>query len=329
MMRRLPTLWRRLRGTFRDEPCDAEFQAEIEEHIRLLADRYRRQGMTADAAVSAARRQFGNVALLTEDRRRLRTLPALESVWTDLTYAARGLRRNRAFAAAAVTTLALGIGVNTAIFSVCDAVLFKPLPYAEPHRIVTLWERMRGGSPGTVAPANFVDWRSASRSFSAMAAVSSPSFILGGQNESARLAGAAVSSNFFSLLGVRLALGRGFLEEEDQPGKNRVVVLSDSLWRDRFGSDRAIVGRVITLNDESYTVIGVAPAGFRFGSAAADFSSEQPGRRLGADRTQSSEAAAGYAPAARHRAARTRSHAAGGPGRARHRGGQSGAALSR
>src|SRR6202040_2682826 len=144
--------------------------------------------------------------------------PAIESLRADLTYAFRMLRKNPGFVAAAVVTLALGIGANTAIFSVCNAVLFKPLPYAEPDRIVMLSERQSDGKLGDVAPANFVDWRDASRSFSGMAAVSASSFassfILGGQSVASRLAGGDVSSSFFSVLGVRFMLGRNFLPEE-------------------------------------------------------------------------------------------------------------------
>ena len=272
MIRRwLLKLWTRIRATVLDEPRDPEFQAEIEEHVRLLTERYRRQGMTAEAAMLAARRQFGNTTLLEEDRRSMQMFPAIESLRADLTYACRMLRKNRGFAAAAVVTLALGIGANTAIFSVCNAVLFKPLPYPEPSRIVTLWERQRDGTPSTVAPANFVDWRGASRSFSEMAAVSASSFILDGQSEASRLAGANVSSSFFSVLGTRFTLGRNFLPEEDRPGRNRVAILGYSVWREQFGADREIAGRAITLNDDSYTVVGVLPAGFQFGSTAADF----------------------------------------------------------
>jgi len=272
MIRRwLLKLWTRIRATVLDEPRDPEFQAEIEEHVRLLTERYRRQGMTAEAAMLAARRQFGNTTFLEDDRRSMQMFPAIESVRADLAYAVRMLRKNRAFAAAAVVTLALGIGANTAIFSVCNAVLFKPLPYPEPSRIVTLWERQRDGTPSTVAPANFVDWRGASRSFSEMAAVSASSFILDGQSEASRLAGANVSSSFFSVLGTRFTLGRNFLPEEDRPGRNRVAILGYSVWRERFGADREIAGRAITLNDDSYTVVGVLPAGFQFGSTAADF----------------------------------------------------------
>jgi predicted permease len=271
IVRRLRKLWERMRGTVRMEPRDLEFQAEMEEHVRLLSERYRLQGMTSEAAWLAARRQFGNTVLLQEERRIMQTIPAIELLRGDLTYGARMLRRNPGFAAAAVVTLALGIGANTAIFSICNAVLFKPLPYAEPGRIVTLWERMRDGKLSTVAPANFVDWRNGSRSFSDMAAVDSSSFILGGQGEAARLAGAGVSSNFFSLLGVRFMLGRNFLPEEDRPGQNRVAILSHRAWQERFGADRDISGKQVTLNDNSYTVAGVLPANFQFASNASDF----------------------------------------------------------
>jgi len=275
MIRKLLKLWARILGTVRNESRDTEFQTEIDEHVRLLTERYRRQGMRIEAATLAARRQFGNITLLNEDRRDMQVFLAIESLRADLTYALRMLRKNRGFAAAAVVTLALGIGANTAIFSVCYAVLFKPLPYAEPSRIVTLWERQRDGTLSDVAPANFVDWRDASRSFSGMAAVRASSFassfILGGRSEASRLAGGDISSSFFSVLGVRFTLGRNFLPEEDRPGRNRVAILSYPAWRDRFGADRDIVGKAITLNDDSYTVVGVLPADFQFGSTAADF----------------------------------------------------------
>jgi predicted permease len=275
ILRRLAKLWQRMRDTVRNEARELEFQTEIEEHVRLLADRYRRQGMTAEAALLAARRQFGNPTLLKEDLRAMQIIPAIEALRGDLTYSARMLRKNPGFAAAAVITLALGIGANTAIFSVCNAVLFKPLPYAEPDRIVMLSERQGDGTLGDVAPANFVDWRDASRSFSEMGAVRAssfaPSFILGGQSEASRLAGGNVSSSFFSVLGVQFMLGRNFLPEEERPGQNRVAILSYAVWSERFGADRDIAGKTITLDDESYIVVGVLPAGFQFGSTAADF----------------------------------------------------------
>lgn len=151
MIRKLVTLWTRIAGTVRNESLDSEFQTEIDEHVRLLTERYRRQGLTREAATRAARRQFGNITLLNEDRRDMQTFPTIESLRADLIYAIRMLRKNPGFAATAVLALALGIGANTAIFSVCHAVLFEPLPYADPSRIVTLWERQRDGTLDGVA----------------------------------------------------------------------------------------------------------------------------------------------------------------------------------
>jgi predicted permease len=275
IVRRLGKLWVRMRETIRNEPRDLEFQAELEEHVRLLAERYRGQGMTSEAAMLAARRQFGNTTLLQEDLRAMHLIPAIETLRGDLSYAIRMLRRNPGFAATAVVTLALGIGANTTIFSVCNAVLFKPLPYVEPDRIVMLSETQRDGTRGDVAPANFVDWRNGSHSFTDMAAMRASSFassfILGGQSEASRLTGGDVSSSFFSVLGVRFMLGRNFFPDEDLPGHDRVAILSYAVWNERFGADRNIAGKAITLDDESYTVVGVLPADFKFGTTAADF----------------------------------------------------------
>jgi predicted permease len=285
-VRGLAALWGRLRRTLWNEPSESEFQAEMEEHIGLLAERYRRHGMAEDAAMLAARRQFGNGALLREDRRAITTIPAIEAFAHDLSFGVRMLRKNPAFTLAAVMTLALGIGANTAIFSICNAVLFTPMPYADPDRIVMLWERAGGQAPirqeygggtlMTVAPANFVDWRRASRSFTEMAALD-PSFgggvgfVLDRQRDAARLSGARVSSSFFSLLGVQCALGRSFLPEEDRPGHNHVAILSHRAWQERFGANPDIAGSDVTLNDTSYTVVGVLPAAFHFATTASGF----------------------------------------------------------
>jgi putative ABC transport system permease protein len=179
----------------------------------------------------------------------------------------------------AILTLALGIGANTTIFTVVNSVLLEPLPYPQPQRILTLWERQLSDSTlGTVAPANFVDWREQSHSFSKMAALDFyPDFILSGYGEPKRLEGAAVSADFFSLLGVQMALGRDFLRKEDRPGQNQVVILSKLTWRQHFGGRPDIVGKQVALNNASNTVVGVLPHGFspdqandfRFGWTAA------------------------------------------------------------
>jgi putative ABC transport system permease protein len=259
--------WRRtvdrLRGLIARRD-DRDFNIEIDEHLRLLADRYTRQGLTPVEAATAARRQFGNTTRLREDRREMQTVAALESLWIDLRHAARGLRKTPAFGSAVVLTLGLGIGANTAIFSLCSAVLLKPLPYTDPDRVVTLWEQQPNGSLGTVAPANFADWRQQARSFSAVVAMASTNLVLTGGSEPARLSGGAVSWNFFSLLGVEPALGRSFLQEEDRPGRNHVVILSYATWLDRFGGRADAVGSVVILNDTPYTIVGVLPSDFEF-----------------------------------------------------------------
>ena len=269
-----------LRGTSLDD--EQALDAEIREHLRLLTERYVRHGMTPDEAARAARRQFGNTTLLREDRRQMQTFPTLESAWRDVRLAARMLRRNPGFAAGVVLTLALGIGGTTAVFSVYSAVLLKPLPYSEPDRIVMLWDRLENatvlpdGSVGSirmpVAPANFVDWRKQASAFSDVAAINPfPMFAFRGSGDPLRLSGAAVSWNFFRLLGTRLAMGRAFLPEEDQPGRNRVAILSHAIWVNNLGADPNILGRTIGLNDISFTVVGVLPQDFRFIGKPSDF----------------------------------------------------------
>ena len=180
----------------------------------------------------------------------------------DLGYAARRLRQAPGFTLVAVATLALGIGANSAIFSVVNAVLLRPLPFAEPERLVRVAQLWKG-EPAVYTPPNFLDTQARAQSFAGMAALDTTGLTLTGRGAPARLDGAEVSAAFFDVLGVRPALGRGFLREENEPGKTKVVVVSDGLWRDRLGADPAVVGRTIELNREPFTVVGVAPPGFR------------------------------------------------------------------
>ncbi|HET9531507.1 MAG TPA: ABC transporter permease [Blastocatellia bacterium] len=190
----------------------------------------------------------------------------MQTLWQDLRYGLRMLIKNPGFTAVAVLTLALGIGANTAIFSVVNTVLLQPLPYNDPDRLVMVWEEdtKRGYPRDTPAVANFIDWRDQNQVFEAMAAMADASFNLTGAGEPERLEGRRVSASLFPLLGVEPHLGRAFLPEEDQPSVNRVVILSHGLWQRRFGSDNEIMGKPLTLNGESYTVVGVMPPGFRF-----------------------------------------------------------------
>ena len=154
----------------------------------------------------------------------------MDRLWQDVRYAIRTIVQERTFATAVVLTLALGIGANTAIFSVCNAVLFRALPYPQPDRLVMVWERMsRDGKLTPVAPANFVDWRQENRSFERLAALNPfLDLTLTGRGDSERVVAAAVSADLFPLLGTRMAIGRGFLVEEDRPGHDHVAIISDA-----------------------------------------------------------------------------------------------------
>jgi predicted permease len=184
----------------------------------------------------------------------------------DLRYAARTLGKNPGFATLTVLILALGIGANTAVFSVVHAVLIKPLPFFEPDRLILIWEdASRIGFPrGTPAPANYADWKAQSQTFAQIEAVSGWTMNLTGVGQPERLNVDAITAGLFPMLGVRPAAGRLFLPEEDNPGALKVALLSHALWMRRFGADPRLVGESIRLNDEKYVVIGVLPPDFQF-----------------------------------------------------------------
>jgi predicted permease len=190
----------------------------------------------------------------------------------DLRYALRMMRKNPGFAAVALLTLALGVGANTAIFSVIDAVLLNRLPYHDPGRLVMLWEQnsQRGWFHNIVSAANFKDWRSQNDVFSGMAAIDERNFDISGNGQPLEVEGEQVTANYFTVLGVRPALGRTFTPDEDQPDRAAVVVLSDGLWKRRYGGDPTLVGHDITVNREQYTVIGIMPPGFYFTTSSSD-----------------------------------------------------------
>ena len=189
----------------------------------------------------------------------------LGTLLQDFRYGLRMLWKSPVVSGVAVLALALGIGANTAIFSVVNAVLLRPLPYKDSERIVALSEDSSQIPGMSVAYPDFQDWREQSQSFEQLAAYQRTSFNLTGTGEPERLQGRAVSANFFTTLGVSPTLGRNFLDAEDQPGGNRVCILSDGLWQRRFGADPSLLGRALVLNNESYTVIGILPRGFQFG----------------------------------------------------------------
>jgi putative ABC transport system permease protein len=258
---------------FRKRKFEQELDEELRSYVELQAAEKVRRGMPPEDALREARRELGGMDQVKENVRDVRRGVFMDRLGQDIRYALRMLQRNSAFALVAILTLALGIGANTAIFTVVDGVLLKPLPYPHPDRLVTLWERSRtDGLQSTVAPANFYDWREQSRSFGKMAAIDPyPDFILNGSADAQRLSGADVSADFFSLLGTRMELGRDFLAEEDRPGRNRVVILGYATWQRYFGGRADIVGQALTLNGAAYNVAGVLPPDFSFVSKAADY----------------------------------------------------------
>jgi putative ABC transport system permease protein len=187
----------------------------------------------------------------------------------DLRYAIRALGKSPGFTAIAALTLALGVGATTAIFSVVNAVMLRPLPFAAPDRLVRVWESNveRGWPTFAVSHPNYLDWRSQARAFESMASMQNAGFTWSGSGQAEIVLGLQVTHTFLETLQISPALGRNFLAEEDRPGGNtRVVLLSDGFWRRAFGADPSVVGRPITLNSQPYTIIGVLPASFRWGA---------------------------------------------------------------
>jgi predicted permease len=184
----------------------------------------------------------------------------------DVRYGLRGLRHNLAFTVVAVCSLALGIGANTAIFSLVNAVLLKPPPFREPERLMMVWENQPGlGVNGDqVQPATYLDWKTQNHVFEDMAALSWQTFNITGDGEPEKVPSYGVTANFFPMLGAQPALGRAFLPEEDTPGGAKVVIISHGLWQRRYGGERNIIGKELLLNGEKRTVVGVMPAGFQF-----------------------------------------------------------------
>src|SRR5437016_3838009 len=183
-------------------------------------------------------------------------------MFNDLRYALRQLLKNPGFTAVAVLTLALGIGANTAIFSVVNAVLLKPLPFEQPGQLVQIWEAPGPGRRNWVSPGAFLDWREHSTTLEDISLVQSTDVNLTGDGEPERISGLNMSGNGLRILRARPLLGRIFATDEDQAGKDRVVVLTHEFWQRRFGRVTNILGRLIQLNDQSYTVIGVLPPRF-------------------------------------------------------------------
>jgi predicted permease len=253
---------------------EVEIVEELSQHLEEEYDRALSCGASEDAARQQALEQLTAPELLAGELKQVERRASQNPVtlggagkvnlfadlWQDLRYALRTLAKNPAFTTIAIVAIALGIGANTAIFSVVNAVLLRPLPFKSPQQLVMVWENAThlGFPKNTPSPPDFLDWQRQNTVFTGMAAMAEHSFNLTGVGEPERLDGRRVSANLFDLLGVPALLGRTFVPDEDRTGAH-VVLLSHSLWQRRFGSDPSVIGQAITLNGESYTVIGVMP----------------------------------------------------------------------
>jgi predicted permease len=253
------SLWTRLKdfGPWSRARRERDLEREIRNHLELEAEEA--------GGADAARRAFGNVTLAKEDVRAAWGWARVEQFAGDVRYGLRQVRRNPSFSAIAIATLALGIGVNTAMFSAVDAVLIRPLPYADADRLVMIWDEMShvGFPKHQPTPAEWHEWRRLNTVFTDIAATQTSAATLSGDGEPEQVPGRKVTANFWPLLGVRPLLGRVFTEDEDTRGA-AVAIISHGLWQRRFGGAGDVVGRAITLNDRAVEVIGVMPREFFF-----------------------------------------------------------------
>jgi predicted permease len=267
-MRRLRAWLLRLGELYRRDRRERELAAELESHLQLHIEDNLRAGMTAAQARREALMKLGGVEQTKENYREQRGVPLVETFLQDLRYAFRMLSKSPGFTIVAVLTLALGIGANTAIFSVVNGVLLKPLPYRQPDRLVSLFLHGRGLDRGVMGAADFLALNQRQKAFEQVAAFSPSSigFTLTGFGSPQMIPGTSVTSDFFSVLGAQPFLGRAFLPEEGRPGGNLSVVVSHHFWEQFLHADPAAVGGSIRLGSKSYTVIGVLPLDFHFGS---------------------------------------------------------------
>jgi putative ABC transport system permease protein len=248
--------------------AERELDEEIRSHLEMEIEQNIADGMSPEEARLAARRSFGSLALSKEDSRAMWGLGSLEILWQDLRYGLRMLLKNPGFTTIAVLTLALGIGANTAIFSVVNAVLLRPLPYAESERLVWLWDTLPQLPTAPTSLPEFLDRKEQNRSFEQLAAFQSGNMFLDTGDGTRDTPVGLVTPETFALFRANPILGRAFTAEETLPGRSRVVVLGHAIWQNRFGADPNALGRKVELSGAAYTVIGVMPAGFSFPNQA-------------------------------------------------------------
>ena len=259
---------------FRRRQINSDLSAELRAHLAEKTDALVASGMPRREAELAARRQFGNSTELEERGREVWRWPTLESFLADFRFAFRMLRKNPGFTAVAILTLALGIGANTAIFSVVNAVIIRPLPYDNPRNLVWMFCQRTDRARAPFSIPDFEDYQSQSRALQSAAAFNTWGANLTGKGVPKRIQGIKVSGNFLELLGVKPALGRNLGPADESPQGEPAVVITHGLWQDEFGADPAILGKTILLNEKSYRVIGVLPEGFFFPQRDAEVATQ-------------------------------------------------------
>ena len=268
----LNKFWLRIKALFRRGQFNRDLEDELAFHVAMREEKNRAAGIAAEEARYAAKRQFGNLTAMKERSREMWTFAWLETLWQDLRYGVRMLRKNPGFTFIAVLTLALGIGANTAIFSVVDAVLLRPLPFPASDRLVRIWETKpeRSYFRNVVNGLNFLDWREQNRSLESMAAISDATVNLKINGEPLAVHGLSVSPEFFSTLRTAPYLGRTFTAEDGIPGRDNVIILSYEFWQKQFGGEQDIIGRKLEVDGPPVEVVGVMSKGFSLPNSKAD-----------------------------------------------------------
>ncbi len=260
-----------LHNLFSSRSMDKDLDQEVHAHLEMLTEENIRAGMSPSEAQRAARIELGGIEQLKEQVRKQRLGNWLHSVASDCRFALRQLRKNPGFTAVALLTLALGIGANTALFSVVNGLLINPLPYPQPDQLVSLAETLPPFPKFAISYANFLDWTRMNQTFQAMAAYRQNDFNLTGSGEAQHVKATQVSATFFPLLGVKPLIGRNFLPHEDRKGTALVVMLSASFWKSKFGASHEILGKTLTFDGQAYAVIGVVPESFYFCCQTTNF----------------------------------------------------------
>jgi putative ABC transport system permease protein len=263
-MYRIRELFARLAGYRVRARRDRDLDREIRAHLQMAIEEHLRAGMSPPDARASAMRELGGVTQTKEAFREQQGFAAVENVVRDLSYACRLLRARPSFSAAVMLAIALGVGANTAVFSVAHSVLWRPLPFDEPDHLLRLFQTRTHDARMPVSPLNYLDWAKLSSSLDGTAAWRGWTYELAGSEGKESIPGARVTASLFGVLGVQPSLGRTFLEEEDSPVGPAAAVISDAFWRSRFGANPDVIGRTLVAGDTVHTIVGVLPPGVTF-----------------------------------------------------------------